>query len=252
MSTEQPVNEALSADLRKGMLFARLAPEQLQRVAARARRMRLQEGQSLFEQGDAAERFYLVLSGHIKLFRLSPEGNEKVIEVVSPGSTFAEALMFLDRPQFPVSAVALSDVGLISIDARDFAAMLRGSVETCFLLLGDMSQRLRGLIREIDNLSLQSATARVAGYLLKRAPAGEHHFELEVPKGVVASRLSVKPETFSRIIKSLSTRGLLVIKGSRVEVLDRDGLERVADVSALDPDALEDTFLYPCPPAGKA
>jgi CRP-like cAMP-binding protein len=245
------VSETLVADLRRGMLFARLTTEQVHRVAARARRMRLEEGRSLFEQGDDASRFYLVLAGYMKLFRLSPEGNEKVIEVVSPGSTFAEALMFLDRPRYPVSAVALSDVELVSVDARDFAAMLRDSVDTCFLLLGDMSQRLRGLIREIDNLSLQSATARVAGYLLKRAPPDADHFELEVPKGVVASRLSVKPETFSRIIKSLSGQGLLAIKGSRVEVLDRDGLERVADVSALDPDALEDTFLYPCPPTGK-
>jgi CRP-like cAMP-binding protein len=248
MSTEQPVNETLVEDLRQGMLFARLTPEQLHRVAARARRMRLGEGRSLFEQGDAAGRFYLVLSGYIKLFRLSAEGNEKVIEVVSPGSTFAEALMFLDRPRFPVSAATLSEVELISIDAGDFAAMLRGSVDTCFLLLGDMSQRLRGLIQEIDHLSLQSATARVAGYLLKRAPADAEHFELEVPKGVVASRLSVKPETFSRIIKSLSDQGLLAVRGSRVEVLDRDGLERLADVGALGPDALEDTFLYPCPP----
>lgn len=251
MGTEQRTNEALIADLRKGMLFARLSAEQVRRVAVRTRRVRLDEGASLFEQGDPASRFYLVLSGHVKLFRLSAEGNEKVIEVVGPGSTFAEALMFLDRPRYPVCAAAVTEAELLSVDARDFASMLRDSVDTCFLLLGDMSQRLRGLITEIDNLSLQSATSRVAAYLLKRAPSDADHFELEVPKGVVASRLSVKPETFSRILKSLSEKGLLVIKGSRVRVLDRDALERAADVGSFDADALEETFLYPCPPAGK-
>ncbi len=246
--TEISASEVLLQDLRRGMLFARLSPEQVQRVGRLARRIHLEEGRSLFEQGDVAERFYLVLRGHIKLFRLSPDGNEKVIEVVAPGSTFAEALMFLDRPRYPVSAVALSDAELISVDARDFAGMLRESVDTCFLLLGDMSQRLRGLIREIDDLSLQSATCRVAGYLLKRAPPDADTFELEVAKGVVASRLSVKPETFSRIIKSLSEQGLISVHGSRVEVLDRVGLAQAADVCALGADALEDTFRYPCPP----
>ena len=248
MPTDTSPVDDLIADLRQGTLFARLTADQLARVARLARRVRLNESQSLFEQGDEARRFYLVLNGYVKLFRVSPDGDEKVIEVVSPRSTFAEALMFLDRPVYPVSAAALSDAELVSVDARDFAAMLRASVDTCFLLLGDMSQRLRGLIREIDNLSLQTASCRVAGYLLKRAPSDAEVFELEVPKGVVASRLSVKPETFSRILKSLSSQGLVAIKGSRVEVLDRAGLEQAADVSAMGSDSLEDTFLYPCPP----
>jgi len=135
-------------DLRKGLLFSHLGEEQLQRVAKGARRVTLTEGESLFEQGERADRFYLLLRGQVKLYRLSPAGNEKVIEVVTPGSTFAEALMFLDRPHYPVGAQALSAAELISVDAHDFAAMLRGSVDTCFLLLGDMSQRLRGLLRE--------------------------------------------------------------------------------------------------------
>ncbi len=238
-------------DLKKGLLFARLDENQLQRVSQQARRVTLEEGASLFEQGDTADRFYLLLNGQIKLYRLSPAGNEKVIEVVTPGSTFAEALMFLDRPRYPVGAQALSAAELISVDAHDFAAMLRGSVDTCFLLLGDMSQRLRGLIREIDDLSLHSATCRVAGYILAQAPDGDEDFELKVPKQILASRLSVKPETFSRIIRTLSERGYISMHGNRVRIEQPDALRDVADVCALSQDALQSTFLYPCPPAAK-
>jgi len=145
-----------------------------------------------------------------------------------------------------VGAAALSDAELISVDSRDFADMLRGSVETCFLLLGEMSQRLRGLIREIDELSLQSATCRVAGYLLNRAPEGADSFRLDVPKGVVASRLSVKPETFSRIVKNLSGEGILTVRGSRIEIHDREALRGRAEVCAQEADA---RGFYPCPPA---
>jgi CRP-like cAMP-binding protein len=219
-------------ELKRGMLFARLSSEQMQRVASHARRLRLDEGQSLFHQGDRAERFYYLLAGQIKLYRLSPSGNEKVIEIVTPGSTFAEALMFLDRPRYPVGAMTLQPAEVISLDAGDFVDMLADSVQTCFLLMGDMSQRLRGLIQEIDELSLHSATCRVAGYLLTQAESvGE--FELQVPKQTLASRLSVKPETFSRIIKQLSERDVLKVKGSRVEIHDRSALKRIADACAL-------------------
>ena len=234
----------LKTDLQKGLMFARLTEAQLDRVAQHAVRIHLDEGEILFQQSDPAERFYLLLRGQVKLFRLGPSGNEKVIEIVTPLSTFAEALMFLDRPTYPVGAQAMQAAEVISIDAADFARMLRESVETCFLLMGDMSQRLRGLIREIDDLSLSSATCRVAGYLLTQAGSGGGTFDLKVPKQTLASRLSVQPETFSRIIRQLRNQGILTVQGSRIEISDYDRLKLIADVCAQPEDSLEETFHY--------
>ena len=238
----------LKTDLQKGFLFARLSDEQLDRVAHHAVRVHLDEGEILFQQTDPADRFYLLMRGQIKLFRLGPSGNEKVIEIVTPLSTFAEALMFLERPTYPVGAQAMQAAEVISIDAGDFLRMLRGSIDTCFMLMGDMSQRLRGLIREIDDLSLSSATCRVAGYLLSKAEPDGGSFDLAVPKQTLASRLSVQPETFSRIVRQLSNQGILAVHGSRVEVSDLDRLRQIANVCALPEDALENTFHYPFPP----
>ena len=216
-------------DLRRGPLLRPLDREQLERVARHALRLLLRDDEALFQQGDKAERFYLVLKGQIKLYRLSPDGNEKVIEIVTPGNTFAEALMFLNRPHYPVGATAIGHAELISIDAADFVSMLRESVETCFLIMGDMSRRLRGLIGEIDNLSLHSAGCRVADYLLRRAEQEGDVFDLGVPKLVIASRLTVKPETFSRIIRELSDRNLIRVQARRIEVLDRAALSAAAE-----------------------
>jgi CRP-like cAMP-binding protein len=225
-------------DLKRSFLFANLDDVLLQRVARHAARVHLEEGESLFEQGDPARRFYLVCAGQIKLFRLSPAGNEKVIDIVTPGSTFAEALMFLERPHYPVGAQALQRSELVSIDASDFANMLKGSVETCFVMLGAMSQRLRGLLREIDELSLHSATCRVAAYIAKHAPAEAGSFEFPVAKQIVASRLSVKPETFSRIIKNLSDNGTIKVEGGRVTICDREALDEAAEICSIQTDAL--------------
>lgn len=242
----QPV--AMKDALQSNSLFAQLTPNQLDRVTWHAKRVRLADGESAFEQGDPVERFYLVMQGQIKLYRLSPAGNEKVIEVITPGSTFAEALMFLDKPHYPVGAQALTPAELISIDAADFADMLKDSIDTCFLLLGDMSQRLRGLLREIDELSLHSATCRVAASLLQVVPDDSDEFDLPIAKQVLASRLSITPETFSRIIKNLSRESVISIKGSHVVILDRDALKQAADACALPDDSLQSTFQYPCPP----
>lgn len=242
-------SEQLKNDLIQSFMFARLNGAQLDRVAQHAVRIRLDEGEMLFQQNDRAERFYVLLRGQVKLFRLGPSGNEKVIEIVTPCSTFAEALMFLERPVFPVGAQALQPAEVISIDAADFARMLRESVDTCFMLMGDMSQRLRGLIREIDDLSLSSATCRVASYVLAKASPDGSSLDLEVPKQTLASRLSVQPETFSRIIRNLSDQGILTVRGSRVEINDQARLQQIANVCGLTDVSLAETFHYPCPPS---
>lgn len=214
--------------LRKALLLSRLSQAQLERVSRRAARLHLDDGQMLFNQGDPAERFYLIISGQMRLFRLAVDGGEKVIEIITPGETFAEALMFLNAPRYPVCAAALGTVDLIGMDARDFARMLRESVDTCFVILAALSQRLKGLVQEIDNLTLHSASSRFASYLLHKRQAGTQVVELDARKGVIASRLSIKPETFSRIEKDLSERGIISVQGMRVTLLHLDALEKLA------------------------
>lgn len=220
-------------ELRRGPLLSRLETEQLDRVSRHAARVSLDAEQLLFSQGDPATRFYLLLKGQMQLFRLSPEGAEKVIEIVNPGQTFAEALMFLNAPRYPVCASALCPSELIAIDALDFASMLRESVDTCFQLLGVLSQRLRGLIGEIDDLTLHTATSRVARYLVAKMPPGQQTLELDVRKGVLASRLSVQPETFSRVVKALGAQGVIRMQGSQVTVLDPKALIGIAEMEEI-------------------
>lgn len=216
--------------LKTAPLLAGLSKDQLERVSRHATRVVLGAEQLLFSQGDPAERFYLVLTGRIQLFRLSPGGAEKVIELVSPGQTFAEALMFLNAPRYPVCAGALAPSELLSLDARDFALMLRESVDTCFLMLGSLSQRLRGLIGEIDNLTMHTASSRVARYLLTKVSTESRSVKLDVRKGVLASRLSIQPETFSRVMKELAGRGIIEVQGAQVTIVDRPALGEVAEL----------------------
>ena len=219
-------------DLINAYLFSRLDDEQLNRVISFSQEIQLNDGESLFEAGDQANRFFLVKSGKIKLTLLSANGNEKVIELVSPSFTFAEALMFAERREYPVRATAIGKTELIGVDSHKFMELLRGSIDTCFRLMSDMSVRLRKMVKEIDDLTLQTATARVAGFLYtKYVTENNNEFEFDAPKGVIASRLSVKAETFSRILHNLMKHKVLEVNGHHVTVLDTEELKRLAQSS---------------------
>jgi CRP/FNR family transcriptional regulator, dissimilatory nitrate respiration regulator len=219
-------------NLRSSVLFSHLDERQFRVAEGLAREIKLQDGQLFFQAGDPATRFFLVLQGQIKLSRLSLQGQEKVIEIIPAGETFAEALMFGEQPAYPVNATAIGETRLLGFDNTAYLELLRGSTETCFRLMADMSARLKHLISEIEVLSLQNAAYRLANYLWKRwdkvRPA-DGCIELQVPKGVIASRLSITPETLSRTLHGFSQQGLIRVEGSRVEILDPAGLHAIAD-----------------------
>lgn len=222
----------MSYDLRSCVLFSHLDDHQIKHLQSTSHEVKLQDGQLFFQEGDPATRFFLVLEGQIKLSKLSLQGQEKVIEIIPAGESFAEALMFGEQPVYPVNAAAIGKTRLLSFENAPYLELLRGSVETCFRLMADMSRRLKHLIHEIEVLSLQNARYRLASFLLKQmedATAADGAIELQTPKGVIASRLSITPETFSRTLHGFSEKGIIRVDGNRVEILNLVALHALGD-----------------------
>lgn len=221
------------AFLRQVPMFSALSPEQLEVMVRNGREIRLAAGHVLFQQGDEANRFFLLRTGRIKLFRLSEEGQEKVIEIIGPGLTFAEAVMFMDQKRYPVNAEAIGDCRLVAFENGQYMEILRQSPEICFALLANMSRWLHRQVMEIDRLTLQSAMLRLCGYLLQLSPPGarrEAVIQLPVPKRVIASRLSVQPETFSRLLQTLVKDGLIQVSEQEIRILELDRLREMAAI----------------------
>jgi CRP/FNR family transcriptional regulator, dissimilatory nitrate respiration regulator len=221
------VTVALDADLlaalRAHFLFAGLEPEQFAQLAGSAALVELAAEQILFQRGEPARQFFIVVSGEVKLALQSRAGDEKVVERLGPGHSFAEALMFVDGPRYPLAAIALEPSRVLAIDAAEFVAMLRASPDTCLRLLADLSRRLHARIREIEELTLESATHRLARHLLELAPtgaAGPLTVTLDESRQLLASRLAIKPETLSRILRSLADAGAIRIDGRQIELTD--------------------------------
>ena len=210
-------------------LFSALDEAQRLRALEHVTCLSLEAGDHLFHAGQEAELFYFVCSGQVKLYRLAPNGMEKVVEIVRPGQTFAEALMFLELSAYPVGAQALGKVEVIAIHNRPYLEVLASSPQTSFHVMAHLSMRLKGLLNEIDSLTLQNANLRVVNYLLYLLPdacerEGDNDITLPAAKNIIASRLSVQPETLSRILAGLSNAGLIRVDGLNIQILDVEAL----------------------------
>jgi CRP-like cAMP-binding protein len=221
----------IAAELRRAYLFADMEEVHLAHLIASMKRINLEPGARLFHQGEAAGHFYYLHSGLIKLYRLSPEGDEKIIELIHPGQTFAEAVMFMgNRGSYPVNAEAVAQAELYAFDQSTLLGLLRESNEACFGLLGSMSRRLHMLINQIDHLTLQNATYRLVGYLIEQIPPGSQAREvvLDTPKSVIAAHLAIQPETLSRILAKLRKGELIEVEGNHITVRDVPALRQAA------------------------
>jgi CRP-like cAMP-binding protein len=206
-------------EIRRIYMFQGLESEQLDAVLRGASRHELDAGETLFRHGVPADRFYWVRRGLIKLTRLSAEGEEKVVELIMSGQTFGEAIMFMDRQIYPVNAEAIEPCEVIGFDSRQFRELLRGSVDVCFRLLANLSMRLHHHVNEIDRLTLHNATTRVVSFLVDQERSGAV-VQLAMPKHLLASRLSIQPETLSRIFARLGKEGLIRVDGHNVHLVD--------------------------------
>jgi CRP-like cAMP-binding protein len=213
----------LPEELRHNPLFSALDERQLGRILQSARLIRLDEGQILFECQQEARSFFMLRSGSLRLFLSTPDGMEKVIHLISPGETFAEAITFMDGQRYPVSADALCKSEIISFSNATFRSILGESTDTCFRLMADMSNWLKRQLNDINALTLQNASLRFSNFLIQQAPPGQQHdvcIELTVPKHVIASRLSIKPESLSRILRNMQDTDLIRVDGNMIHIPD--------------------------------
>jgi CRP-like cAMP-binding protein len=222
------------AALRGHHLFAGLSPPQMQRLLAASHVDTWEPGQVLFDRGQPAQHFYIVIDGQVNLVLYSKAGEEKIVDILGPGNSFAEAVMFMSAPGYPVSAVAALQARVARFPNREYLAILRESPETCLRMLGHLSQRLHMRIREIEYLTLESATHRLVRLIESRLPAdagGPCEVTLQESRQELASRLSMKPETLSRILRHLSDAGAIVVHGRVLQVPDRKRLLAVLDAA---------------------
>lgn len=206
-------------------LFSDLSPTELARLAEGCHLRRFDRGEMVFRMGEPCDAFHVVVTGQVKLFVLSPTGQEKVIELIAPGHSFAEALMFLGKPCL-VNAQALADSLLLTVHRHAVTEELQRDPRFALRMLAGLSRRLHGLVHDVQAYALQNGVQRVIGYLLRdQEPRDGQNDEvltvsLPVSKATVASRLSLTPEYFSRVLRELEAARLIEVDKRDIRILD--------------------------------
>lgn len=209
-------------------LFQEMTPAELDTLAAGCVLSTLARGDMVFRVGQPCNEFHVVIRGQVKLYAIAANGNEKVIELIGANSSFAEALMFTERP-YIVNAQALTETLLLTVRKAAVVSEIERDPRFSMRMLAGISRRLHGLIHDVEAYALHSGVQRVIGYLLNDCPENDEHHtccetatvSLPVTKATLASRLSLTPEYFSRVLNELEQAGLIAREGRDIRILDR-------------------------------
>lgn len=213
----------ISEFLRSLPLFEALEDCALARLAAGITAIDVPKGTVLFRRGDPCIGFHVVVFGQIKVSLQTPNGDEKVVDLLGRGQTFGESAVFLNQP-YRVTAEALTDSKVLHLLKATVVAEIDRNVMFAHSIIIGLSQQLNHLIGHIEGYTLRSGTQRVSGYLLSQLPeltqAEKPMVTLPAQKGVIASQLNLTQEHFSRILHVLIAGGLIEVRGRVVHIHD--------------------------------
>jgi CRP/FNR family transcriptional regulator, dissimilatory nitrate respiration regulator len=215
-------------------MFAKLSEADYEDIAAIANARVFKRNELIFNEGDAAGRFYVVLDGDVKVFKASAQGKEQILHIMRPFHTFAEAAVFLGGG-YPASAVALHESKLLEIPRDKFVDLLRQDPELSLRVIASISTWLHRLVNLVEDLSFSEVPARLVRQILLIAVDNAIEIEdgatvsLQMSKTDLARVLGTAQETVSRVLSRLSEEGVLAVDGRDITILNAARLKEMAE-----------------------
>ena len=185
----------------------------------------------LFHHQDPYHGFFLIITGQVQIYRTNDAGRPMVLHVLDAGESFAEVPLFEAQahPTYPATAQTLCDSELLYLPATPFVQYIESHPHVYLRMMGHMAKRLRRLADRLEGLALHDVCTRLAHHLLiesastPKAPT----VDLNRPKSVLAAELGTVPETLSRALRELETRGLIRNEGDCIILLDEKELAEI-------------------------
>ena len=214
---------------RAAPLLSALDDAGVEDVLRRCHTIRRRRGTVIFAPDEPAERFFLVLAGRVKLYKLSPKGDEQILHLYGPGHTFAEAAV-LAGVNYPAFAEAVEDATLLVVARRDLREAVAANPDLAIGMMAGLSAKLREFNRLIEELSLKEVPSRLASVLLRLADeAGGETVRLAQTKRELAAQIGTVAETLSRALGKLKDAGLIAVRGRQITLLDGERLRELAE-----------------------
>ncbi len=217
-------HEVHKAIARNAMLMKALPDQHIETLLSKALWRHYERGETLFLQDEEATAIHIVLDGWIKLYRVTPNGNEAVVSVFARGESFGEAVALRNLP-YPVSAEAATASDVMHIPTNALVDLIRHDSEVGLTILSATFNHLHSLVAQLEQLKAQTGAQRVGDFLLNlwEKVSGPCTVKMPYDKVLIAGRLGLKPESLSRSFARL--------KDARVKI-EKD-LAKIEDVTLL-------------------
>ncbi len=211
-------------------LFKGLNEEELGELAMILVDQEIKRNQPIFSEGEKATGLYIVVSGSVKIYKLSFDGKEQILHILGPGEPFAEVAVFAGTT-YPANAITMEKSRVFFIPRQSFIELIASYPSLAMSMLATLSFRLRQFAGMIEALSLKEVPGRLATHLLLLSDQnkGAAKIELTIAKTQLAAYLGTIPETLSRILSKLVKAGYIESEGSQITIMDRDGLQDLAE-----------------------
>lgn len=214
--------------LRNCKLFSDLNQGELDSLQTVAGRKDFRKGQIVFNEGDPSRGFFLVVTGAVKVYRVGPDGRERVFHVVEAGDSFAEAAMFMDA--YPATAEALATTTtVIHIEKNGFKQLLTRDPRLSLKVIGSLVKWLSHMRNALTDLTLKEVPGRFASYVLSLPVDPTRPIKINISKTTLAQTLGTTKETFSRLLRRLASNRVLTFRGNQIKVQNRARLQKIAD-----------------------
>lgn len=210
-------------------LFKNLNPAELKELQPYLMSAAFRKKEEVFSEGDPPEWFYIVVKGKVKITKLSHEGKEIILEIISPEDIFGGVAVLKNFP-YPANAVAMEDSEVIKISRKNLMRLVDRFPNLMYCIALQLGDRMKSSYDSLKNIALERVEARIAALLLKLAnKVGE-----ETPKGLlidmrltkqdVADMVGTTVETSIRTFSKFKKQGLLSDSDGKIVIKDRKGL----------------------------
>jgi CRP-like cAMP-binding protein len=211
--------------LRSLPYFRPLDEDTLASIAALTVRRAYQPDQVIFLEGEPCSGLFIVHSGHVKIYKASPEGREQILTIIGPRDSFNDVAVFDGGPN-PATAQAMDATELHVIERSTLVSLFDRYPKLAQAVVAVLATRCRMLVNMVEDLSLRSVAGRLAKLLLDQAAQGQDAVPLT--RQQMAARLGTIREMVSRALRELEDEGLVRRDGRQIVITDRAALERRA------------------------
>lgn len=212
-------------------LFSGMNKEHCDELAMIVVDQQFKRGQLIFSEGDPGSGFYVIISGRVKIFKLSLDGKEQILHILGPGEPFAEVAVFTGS-SYPANAMALEKSRIFFFPREAFIKLIGSHPSLAMNMLATLSWRLKQFAHMIEDLSLKEVPGRLAAYILLASGQNDEEKDkvtLNISKTQLASFLGTIPETLSRILTKMNKQGFVGVDGAVITIHDRGRLEDLAE-----------------------